>query len=247
MEEAKLQFYHVALSPPSMVVASLLGYLGIEYEDRVVDMLKREHKRQPFLSINPDGAVPAISDKNYNLNEAIAISRYLVESREIDTPFYPYKDAKAVAKINMLIDTAVADYRSKTGPLYLFTVTGPNFLGYPDPTNEEREKYFQLAFKGYDLLEKLLKRNEGDYLLGNDVTLADFYFFIFTMMIVTTTDANLNNYPGVQDWYSKIEAIPAVARVLRRRARMYRLAMFLVKWILPLTCRCKCCKKTRKK
>ena len=244
-EETKLEFFHTALSPPSMVVASTLGYFGIEYTDTQVNLLKGEHKRPAFLAINPDGAVPVIREGQFCLNEGLAIWRYLIESRNIDTPFYPYKDAKKIAQINMLLDIAVRDFRSKTGPLYLFTVTGPNFLGYRDPTNDERFRYLQLAFSGYDILEKLISKSSGEYLLGDEPTLADFYFFIFTMMIVTTTNAHLNDHPKALEWYQKIEMIPAVARVLRRRARLYRLAMFYVNWILPLTCRSKCCRRRR--
>ena len=220
METSKLTLYHVPLSPPSMVVVCTLGYLGIEHDSVFVNLSNGEQKRQPFLSINPDGVVPAITDNDYNLNEGLAISRYLVESRDIDTPFYPFKNAKALTKINMLLDIASSEYRRKTGILYNKTITGPNFLGYPRPTEEEWQKYLKLAFEAYDLLEELLKRNEGDYLLGNDVTLADFYFFIFTMMIVTTTKANLDNHPEIQNWYAKIQIIPIVTKVMMRIRRV---------------------------
>ena len=211
----------------------------MDYRDIPVNLLKGDHKRQDFLAINPDGAVPAIRDGEYCLNEGIAICRYLLESRKIDSPFYPYKDAKAMSLIDTMLQIAVEDFRSKTGPLYLFTVTGPSFLGYPEPTDEQKERYLQLAFKGYDLLEKILEKSDGHFVAGEEITLADFYFFIFTMMIVTTTDAHLNEHIKVSEWYEKMSEIPEVNRVCRRRERMYRLAMFYVNWVLPLTCRCK--------
>ena len=76
VEETKLQFFHTALSPPSMVVASTLGYFDFDYIDTQVNLLKGEHKRPAFLAINPDGAVPAIREGQFCLNEGIAIWRY---------------------------------------------------------------------------------------------------------------------------------------------------------------------------
>ena len=237
--ENNIDLYHVELSPPSMVVVCTLGFLNISYTDRVVDMLKREHKGERYLKINPDGAVPAIKDGDFCLQVGIAICRYIVESKNLDTPFFPLKDARTMSQINTMLQVASEDYRSKTGPLYLYTVTGPSFLGYRDPTEEEKEKYLQLAYTGYDMLEKILNKSDGKYVVGDSVTLADFYFFIFTMMIVETTSAEISDYIKLSEWYDDIKQIPVVARVMQRRARTFMLAMFLVNWILPLMCKCK--------
>jgi glutathione S-transferase len=95
MEQDRIEFYHTPVSPPSMVVACTLLLFKIDHADRQINLAKGEHLKKPYLQINPDGAVPSIKKGEFRLNEAISICRYLIETSNIDNPYYPYKDAKA--------------------------------------------------------------------------------------------------------------------------------------------------------
>jgi GST-like protein len=59
----RLQLY--SLNTPNGVKASImLEETGLEYEAHLVDITKKENKEAPFLSLNPNGKIPAILDPN---------------------------------------------------------------------------------------------------------------------------------------------------------------------------------------
>ena len=102
-------YYHPA-SPPSNMVIAVLQHLNIEYEKKVIKLEEGEHKLEDYLKINPYGQVPTITDGDFCLNESIAIWRYLVQSKAESCDFYPFADAKKVAKINALLDHLLCAY-----------------------------------------------------------------------------------------------------------------------------------------
>lgn len=57
----------------------MLEALGLEYKVMPMDMSKREHKSPEFLTLNPNGKVPCLKDKDYVIWESIAINQYLAE------------------------------------------------------------------------------------------------------------------------------------------------------------------------
>ena len=58
--------------------------LKIPYEFHLVDALKGETNKAPFLKINPAGLVPCIQDEHGVLGESGAILQYLCESKAPD-------------------------------------------------------------------------------------------------------------------------------------------------------------------
>jgi glutathione S-transferase len=57
----------------------LLHELGVPYEKVVVNLREREHKKEPFLKLNPTGQVPVMVDDDFVLSESMAINQYLGE------------------------------------------------------------------------------------------------------------------------------------------------------------------------
>ena len=53
--------------------------LGLDYENVMVDFASGETRREPYLSINPNGHVPAIDDDGFVLWESMAINLYLAK------------------------------------------------------------------------------------------------------------------------------------------------------------------------
>jgi glutathione S-transferase len=224
------------MSPPSIVAAFILIHFKINYKDKEVNLAAGAHQKKPFLKINPDGVVPAIRIGNLCLNEGISICRFLIESNKIDTPFYPYKDAKSLARVDQMIEMSVGDYRTRMLRLYFNTVVGPTFFGVPKPTIAEKEEYMNDVYDSFSMLESILSNSRGDYILGDNFTLADLNFWIFTMIVTVSAGAKLTGHPKVQKWYENIEAIPEVAKLLKKRNKVFGKSMFLGRWILPLCC-----------
>lgn len=57
----------------------LLEELGVDYEFKLVDFNKGEHRSPEFLAINPAGKVPAIVDGDLVMTESGAILNYLAD------------------------------------------------------------------------------------------------------------------------------------------------------------------------
>ncbi len=62
--------------------------LGLDYENVPTDFASGETRRQPYLSINPNGHVPAIDDNGFILWELMAINLYLAKKYGLGT-LYP--------------------------------------------------------------------------------------------------------------------------------------------------------------
>lgn len=58
-------------------VRILLSILGLEWEHLEVDMYAMEHKKEPFLSLNPFGQMPAMTDGDYTIADSHACLSYL--------------------------------------------------------------------------------------------------------------------------------------------------------------------------
>jgi len=58
LEQITLYFH--PLSPPSRAVRSLLLLAKIEYNEKVIDILKSENKSEIYTKINPNQTVPSI-------------------------------------------------------------------------------------------------------------------------------------------------------------------------------------------
>jgi glutathione S-transferase len=56
-----------------------LAEAGVEYESAVLNMKEGEHKKEPFLKINPNGQIPALLDGDFALFESLAINHYIAE------------------------------------------------------------------------------------------------------------------------------------------------------------------------
>jgi glutathione S-transferase len=56
-----------------------LEEIGIEYQDRPIDFLNKEHKSQDYLELNPNGKIPVLTDGEFVIWESMAINMYLAE------------------------------------------------------------------------------------------------------------------------------------------------------------------------
>jgi glutathione S-transferase len=62
--------------------------LGLDYENIQVDFATGETRREPYLSINPNGHVPTIDDDGFILWESMVINLYLAKKHSLGT-LYP--------------------------------------------------------------------------------------------------------------------------------------------------------------
>ena len=79
-------------------VRILLSMLELAYERVEIDMYGGEHKRQPFLSLNPFGQMPAMQDGDYTIADSHACLVYLARKYDKSNRWLPV-DAEGEAKV----------------------------------------------------------------------------------------------------------------------------------------------------
>ena len=84
-------------TPNGFKPAILLAELGLPYELRRVDLSKREQKSAAYLSINPNGKIPALVDDDVTVFESGAILQHLAEKHGRFLPASPKARARVLS------------------------------------------------------------------------------------------------------------------------------------------------------
>ncbi len=209
----RLQLY--SFPTPNGVKASImLEETGLPYEAHTVNIMKNETWGPEFLSLNPNGKIPAIVDpdgpggKPFGLFESGAILVYLGD-----------KTGKLLSK-----DPAER-YETLQWVFFQMAGIGPMFgqLGFfhkfAGKAIEDKRPLERYRDETKRLLGVLEKRLEGrDWIMGSDFTIADVSMIGWVRAIGTFYEATelvgLDRMPRVNDWLKRALARPAVERGL---------------------------------
>ena len=121
------------------------------------------------------------------------------------------------------------------------------FFAAPKPNPPAEKMIIGATKRGYSKLESLMKRNGGDYMMGNELTLIDFYAMVFVILPHESGAVTLDGHADLNEWYERMKQIPEAEKHRSKFVKTLKLGMFFVKWILPVlncaTCKCCCPKK----
>eukprot|EP00345_Euplotes_harpa_P010342 CAMPEP_0168346330 /NCGR_PEP_ID=MMETSP0213-20121227/18186_1 /TAXON_ID=151035 /ORGANISM="Euplotes harpa, Strain FSP1.4" /LENGTH=179 /DNA_ID=CAMNT_0008354919 /DNA_START=55 /DNA_END=591 /DNA_ORIENTATION=- len=177
----------------------VFDFIQINYKNREINVAFGEQKKPWYLKINPNGAIPAIKEVDgFTTNEGIAIARYAILSREIDTPLYPYKDNKKTALINQGLEVVIEEYRSKVISAATAIFFQPAFFGAPKPDANHEKFLLDRLEAGLEKLKAMIIRNKGDYLLGQELSLVDLYAMVFTIVVVELQILSLSSHKIIE-------------------------------------------------
>jgi glutathione S-transferase len=76
-----MKLYHNPLSPNCRRVTLTAAYLGIPYEEEVLDLGNGEHKSTDYMGLNPNGMIPTLVDGDFKLWESRGIVQYLASKK----------------------------------------------------------------------------------------------------------------------------------------------------------------------
>jgi glutathione S-transferase len=99
MPDTQMTLYSFPLSGHAHRIELALTLMGIDYENRVVDIPNGEHRGERYLAINPEGLVPAIVDGDIVITESTAILTYLAARYDGEGRFIP-KDPVGAAAVH---------------------------------------------------------------------------------------------------------------------------------------------------
>ncbi|TCD61229.1 Glutathione S-transferase 2 [Steccherinum ochraceum] len=204
--------------PNGWKVAYVLNELGLEYESKYVDMSVKEQKGPEFLSINPNGRIPALIDHrndDYTVWESAAAMLYLVDKYDTE---------------NRLSIPATDPERHHLYQWLFFQMSGHGpymgqgfwFLRYHvDRVPSATERYQNETKRVLGVLESVLSKQE--WLVGGKMTIADIIFVAWNNALRTLLGVEFdfeNEFPATARWHTKLRALPGVKAGIEEEARV---------------------------
>ncbi|KAM7255084.1 hypothetical protein ACFE04_020325 [Oxalis oulophora] len=201
------------VSTATMRVLATLQEKGLDYEFLLVDMASGAHKKEPFISLNPFGQVPAFEDEDLILFESRAITQHIAHNyHDKGTPLIC--PGKQMSAFSVWMEVEAHQFNPVASKLY-WELTVKQFLGMSTDNAVVEETEPKLA-KVLDVYEKRLSENK--YLAGDVFTLADLHHLPAINYLQGTRSMKLfDERPHVKAWVDDIIARPAWGKVLAMR------------------------------
>lgn len=198
-----MKLYSHPLSGNSHRARALLGILGIEHEEVVVDLKTGAHKKPEFLKLNPKGQVPVLQDGNVLLRDSTAILVYLARRYAPDDRWLPSEPA-IQAEVQQWLSTAVNEIQA--GP---FVVRLVKIAGAP-------LDYDAAVGKTRSLFDEVVEPHLADreWLAAAHPTIADLACYSYIAR-VTEGDFSLEPYSAIRAWLARVEGIKGFVPMVR--------------------------------
>ncbi|MFC5372111.1 glutathione S-transferase N-terminal domain-containing protein [Brevundimonas faecalis] len=219
----RLQLYSLP-TPNGVKVSIMLEELGLAYEPHLVDIGKNETWTPEYLSLNPNGKIPAIIDpegpggKPLPLFESGAILVYLAEKTG---RFLPADPAARYETLQWVFFQMAA-----IGPMFGQVGFFHKFAGREYEDKRPRDRYVAESRRLLGVLEGRLANEGGeprDWIMGGDYTIADIAVLGWVRNLIGFYEAGdlvgFADFPRVAAWLERGLARPAVQRGLNIPAR----------------------------
>ncbi|KAF2722928.1 glutathione S-transferase [Polychaeton citri CBS 116435] len=194
-------------NPPK--VAAVLSELNLPYEMKVVDYANL--KSEPYLSVNPNGRVPALEDPNTGITtwESGANIQYLIDTYD--------KEGK------LHYDTAKEKYEQLSWAYFQVSGQGPYFgqaawfkMYHPEPVPSAVDRYRGEIRRVLGVLESHFNKTGREYLIGGKITYVDFMFTTWNKLTPWVMDEEFNfekEFPKTFAWQAKVEGRESYQKV----------------------------------
>jgi glutathione S-transferase len=178
-------------------VRLLLSMLGLPFTLVELDMYGGEHKREPFLSLNPFGQMPALTDGDFSVADSHACLVYLARKYDESGRWLPV-DAEGEAKVAEWLSKSANEVHQ--GPwMKRAKIRRPDVIKLSDEEIDARCDHILRIMEG-----QLAKR---DWLALDRPTVADISCFgPISMLKVSGYDTD--KWPHVTRWLNRIKALP---------------------------------------
>ncbi|MEO3997385.1 glutathione S-transferase N-terminal domain-containing protein [Mesorhizobium sp. CAU 1732] len=207
-DPSKLQLYSFP-TPNGVKISIALEEMGLPYEAHAVDITKNETWNDDFLSLNPNGKIPAIIDpdgpggKPLPLFESGAILVYLAEKTGKLLP--------ADAALRYETIQWVFFQMGGIGPMFGQLGFFYKFAGKAIEDKRPLERYANESKRLLGVLEARL--TDRQWIMGDDYTIADVAIFPWVRAIKVFYGADellgLQNFPRTFAWVERCTARPA--------------------------------------
>ncbi|KAK8070213.1 Disulfide-bond oxidoreductase YfcG [Apiospora phragmitis] len=201
---------------PNGIKASIaLEELGLEYKTHAISFAKNEQKEPWFLEINPNGRIPAITDKfedgkPIHISESGSILQYLVDRYDTEHKISYPRGTRKYYEINNWIMWQMGGLGPMQGQANHFFRYAPEKIQYGI------DRYQNETRRLYRVMDTHLAKSKSGYLVGDRCTIADISCWgwvkagLLTLCnqqhgpVLTWTSS-----PALKAWMEKLRARPA--------------------------------------
>jgi glutathione S-transferase len=178
-------------------VRLLLAFLEVPYELVELDMYSGEHKRQPFLTLNPFGQMPALTDGGFTIADSHACLVYVARKHDLEGRWLP-SDAEGEARVAEWLSKSANEVHQ--GPwMKRAKIRRPDAIKLSDAEIDARCDHI------LRLMDAHLE--ERDWLALDRPTIADVSCFgPVSMLKVSGYDTD--KWPSVTRWLVGVRALP---------------------------------------
>jgi GST-like protein len=209
----RLQLYSLP-TPNGVKVSIMLEEIGLPYEPHTINIGKNETFTPEFLSLNPNGKIPAIIDPNgpggapLGLFESGAILQYLAEKTGKLLPADPARRYQTIQWVYFQM--------SSIGPMFGQIGFFHKFAGKEIADKRPLERYVAESKRLLGVLERHLAGRQ--WMMGDDYTIADIALFGWVRNLIGFYGASelvgFDDFRQVAAWLERGLARPAVQRGL---------------------------------
>ncbi|MEP3246089.1 MAG: glutathione S-transferase family protein [Sneathiella sp.] len=207
--------YSVSGAPRAWRLLAGLAFKQLDYNIKLLDFSKGEHKSLAFLAINPRGTVPVLTDGSTIIRDSMAGLLWLDRAYP-ERPIFGTTSPESAEILQASFE--VADYlRAATSDLL-----EPVFFGGVTTKTPELEEAAQNMKEEIFKLETLL--GEKPFLMGDKPTAVDAIAYpeirIVQRAILTKTalmsDLGFGDlqslFPGIADWEIRVSELPGMEK-----------------------------------
>jgi len=189
-------------TPNGIKISITLEELGLPYKVEKIDISKNTQKEDWFLAINPNGRIPALTDKftdgqTINLFESGSIMQYLVERYDTEHKIsYPKGSREAIETNNWLFFQ-----NAGVGPMQ----GQANHFGRYAPERIEYgvNRYVNETRRLYSVMDKHLAFDKRPYLVGEKCTIADIAHWGW-VAAAGWAGVEIDDFPSLKAWEERM-------------------------------------------
>ncbi|KAJ0117147.1 hypothetical protein N8I77_009008 [Diaporthe amygdali] len=198
--EADIHLYTTG-TPNGIKVSILLEELGLSYKTTAIDLSKNTQKEDWFLEINPNGRIPAITDKlgdkTIRLFESGSILLYLVDRYDKDHKLsYPHGTEEYYETNNWLFFQN-AGLGPMQGQANHFTRYAPEKIPYGI------SRYQNETRRLYRVLDTELAKSKSGFIVGDRLTIADISSWGWVAG-AKWSGVDIDEFPHLKAWVYKL-------------------------------------------